>query len=67
VEKGTVRVADLCGAHEIAERVGVGSVQTVHAWRRRYPDFPKPIAQLRRGLIWDWQDVERWAKRIGRL
>jgi hypothetical protein len=41
-------------------------VQTVHAWRRRYDDFPAPVARLRQALIWAWPDVERWAKTTGR-
>ena len=29
----------------------------VHVWRDRYADFPKPVAELRRGPIWAWPDV----------
>jgi hypothetical protein len=61
-----VDVADLVGAAEIANRLGVGSVQTVHSWRRRHPDFPAPVAHLNQGIIWNWPDVERWAKATGR-
>ena len=57
----------LVGAAEIAERLKLAQVQTVHLWRRRYGDFPSPIAQLRQALIWYWPDVESWAKRTGRL
>jgi hypothetical protein len=56
----------LVGAAEIAERLGLAQVQTVHAWRRRYDDFPAPVARLRQALIWAWPDVERWAKTTGR-
>ncbi len=59
-------VAELVGAAEIAQRVGVTLPQTVHDWRRRHPDFPKPVATLRMGLIWYWPDVEAWASRTGR-
>jgi hypothetical protein len=38
-----------------------------HDWRRRYADIPEPVAQLRRTLIWNWPDVERWARKTGRL
>jgi hypothetical protein len=62
-----VNVEDLVGAAEIADRLGLAQSQTVHSWRRRYADFPEPIAHLRTALIWSWPDVERWAKRTGRI
>jgi hypothetical protein len=52
---------------QIAERMGVGHQQAIHTWRRRYPDFPAPVARLRQALIWNWPDVERWARATGRL
>ena len=58
---------DLVGAAEIAERLGLAQVQTVHSWRRRDLDFPEPIARLRQALIWSWPDIETWARRTGRL
>ena len=58
---------DLVGAAEIAERLGLAQVQTVHTWRRRYEDFPEPVARLKQALIWSWQDVEAWARSSGRV
>ena len=58
---------DLVGAAEIAERLGVAQVQTVHTWRRRYDDFPEPVARLKQALIWSWPDVLAWARSTGRL
>ena len=58
--------ADLVGVAEIAERLGC-SVQAVHAWKRRYPDFPQPIARLSMGLLWAWADIAEWATATGRL
>lgn len=58
--------SDLVGASEIAERLGVGT-SIVHDWRRRHQDFPQPIVRLAMGLLWAWQDVERWANATGRL
>ena len=63
----TLDADDLVGAAEIAERLGLAQVQTVHTWRRRYDDFPEPVARLRQALIWSWPDVDAWARSSGRL
>jgi chromosome partitioning protein len=57
----------LVGVTEIAARLGVASPHLVHDWRLRYADFPKPVKQLAMGLLWNWPDVERWARAKGRL
>lgn len=57
----------LVGTAEIAERLGLTDPRTVHSWRRRYPDFPPPVATLKTALVWAWPDVERWARTTGRL
>lgn len=57
----------LVGAHEIAERLGLSHVQSVHTLRKRHADFPEPIATLKTALIWDWRQVEEWARATGRL
>jgi hypothetical protein len=62
-----VDVDDLVGAAEIADRLNVSHAETVHAWRRRYPDFPQPVVHLQRAVLWSWPDVEAWAKATGRL
>lgn len=58
--------SELVGAAEIADRLGLAQVQTVHLWRKRYSDFPEPVAQLRTALIWAWPDVQNWAEGTGR-
>ena len=58
---------ELVGAAEIAERLDLAQVQTVHNWRRRHADFPEPVARLKQAMIWAWPDVEKWATRTGRL
>jgi hypothetical protein len=55
------------GAAEIAQRLGVARPNVIHDWRHRHADFPEPVAQLRQALVWSWPDVERWARRTGRL
>lgn len=57
----------LVGVSEIADRLDLDSPQTVRDWRRRVPDFPEPVAELAMGLVWNWPDVERWARGAGRL
>lgn len=63
----TIEVSDLVGAAEIAERLGLSHAQSVHSWRRRYSDFPAPVAQLSVGLIWSWKEIAAWAHETGRL
>lgn len=50
---------DLLGVTEIAERAGV-KLDTVQKWRQRHLDFPKPVAELAMGPVWEWSDVELW-------
>ena len=61
-----VRVDDLVGTVEIAQRLGVRDHNVVNTWRRRHSDFPAPVATLRLGRIWRWDDVEKWARKTGR-
>lgn len=58
---------ELVGAAEIAARLKVADAHVVHTWRERHPDFPEPVARLRRAMVWAWPDVETWARSSGRL
>lgn len=62
-----VNVDDLVGAAEIADRLRLSHVQSVHTLRKRYADFPEPVAQLRQAMVWSWPDIEKWARSTGRL
>ncbi|HEX9992461.1 MAG TPA: hypothetical protein VGB14_05995 [Acidimicrobiales bacterium] len=62
-----VDVDDIVSASEIAARLGAKQPSVVHDWRRRHADFPQPIARVKLGHLWAWPDVERWARRTGRL
>jgi hypothetical protein len=63
----TVRLKDLVGASEIAERLGLNKRSVVHDWRARNIGFPEPVLTLRMGHLWLWPEVERWARSTGRL
>jgi len=66
-ETGELRRSDLVGAHEIAERLNLAFPNIVHAWKNRLKDFPKPIALLSMGHIWDWKEIKKWAIKTNRL
>ncbi len=59
-------MGELVGAAEIASRLHVAR-QVVHQWRQRHDDFPEPVAVLKQAMIWAWPDVEKWARKTGRL
>jgi hypothetical protein len=61
-----VEVDQLVGAAEIADRLGLSVPQTVHDWRRRHADFPRPVAVLKMGMVWNWPDISKWAAQTGR-
>ena len=62
-----IRVADIVGAHEIATRLKGAHTSIVHVWRLRHKDFPKPMRILQAGMLWDWKEVEAWARKTNRL
>jgi predicted DNA-binding transcriptional regulator AlpA len=53
-------MAEVMGAAEIAQRLGV-SRQRVQQLVRR-PDWPEPIAELTMGKVWRTSDVEAWIR-----
>lgn len=58
-----VDVENLVGAYEIAKRLRLTNPHTVHVWRTRHTDFPKPVAKLKTAMIWDWNDVLNWMQK----
>lgn len=64
-----IDVDKLVGAAEIAELLDDISRQRVTQLTSR-PDFPKPVAVLKMGKVWDIEDVQEWIdarnKRLGR-
>lgn len=59
VQRPWLLTADLVGVAEIAQRAGV-KADTIHKWRSRHSDFPRPIAELAAGPVWSYAAVERW-------
>ena len=43
------------------------SRQRVNRIVATHADFPKPVAELMAGRVWERTDVEEWARRTGRL
>jgi hypothetical protein len=66
-----VDVEQLVGAGEVVRRLGLKRVQELHYYRRSDPSFPEAVfrvAEARGGAhVWYWPDIERWARRKGRL
>ena len=61
----------LVGSNEVARLLGFRNPQTVHYYKNHDPTFPKPVVILggdqRRSSIWYLPEIERWARRTGRL
>ena len=61
----------LVGSNEIAQRLGLRHPQHVHQFRSKDPTFPSPVATIGSPriptFVWYWPDVERWARKTGRL
>ena len=41
--------------------LGLSNWRGGHVYRRRYADFPTPIIEKGRCLLWKRSDVEKWA------
>lgn len=55
---------ELVGLYEIATIARV-SPQAVANWRKRFSDFPRPVAELRSGPVFKSSEVRQWLKRRG--
>lgn len=53
---GYIEIASWCAASRAA----------VTVWRKRYPDFPLPVAELKIGPVWWWPEMARWLDDTGR-
>lgn len=61
----------MVGAYDIAQRLGWRHPELVHHYLNTDPTFPRPVAAIggptRKTKVWMWPEVERWARRTGRL
>jgi predicted site-specific integrase-resolvase len=58
-------VAEPVGLSDIANRLGVAH-QTAKQWKLRGL-LPEPRWTVSGRPAWEWKDVERWARKTGRL
>lgn len=56
------RKPELWGVREVANYAGV-TPQAVSNWRKRYRDFPEPLAELHLGPVWCALDARAWVRR----
>lgn len=61
-----VRRVDLVSRVEIADILGL-TKQRVHQLVTTTRGFPRPVATLAIGQVWDRAEVEEWARSSGRL
>lgn len=56
-----VTMKELVGMKEIAERLDVPRT-TASMWHLRHATtgFPEPVADLRMGPVFEWEDVKKW-------
>ena len=52
-------------AAAVARRVGVGRA-AVSNWRRRYPDFPRPVGGGQNSPLFSWPEVAAWLVSTGK-
>ena len=51
---------DLLCPSEVAAALGLGNPGSVSVYRVRYPDFPAPVIEKGRCLLWHRADIEAW-------
>jgi hypothetical protein len=54
----------LMGTYEVAQLAGV-TTQAVSNWMVRRPEFPRPMAQLASGPVWDGAAMHKWLRDNG--
>jgi prophage regulatory protein len=55
----------LMGSSELSELIGVSRTRIQQL--TELPTFPRPVASLRAGRVWDRRDIDEWLGRSGRV
>lgn len=55
---------ELVGSQELTRLLGVNRARVYQLSQR--DDFPRPVAVLAMGSIWDLAEIKAWAERTGR-
>lgn len=58
---GPIDPNDLLDATEVAGLLGLSSRTAVSVYRRRYGDFPEPLIEKSRCVLWHRSAIEAWA------
>lgn len=56
-----IEIDDLADAADVAELIGLSNPNGVSVYRRRYADFPEPVVEKGRCLLWIRSDVVAWS------
>jgi predicted DNA-binding transcriptional regulator AlpA len=59
--------AELLDSREVAALIGLDNPNGVSVYRKRYDDFPEPVIEKARCVLWRRQDIEAWARKTGRV
>lgn len=54
---------DLVDSAEVAEILGLSNAGAVRVYRGRYEDFPAPVIERGRCVLWGRADIAKWKAR----
>jgi predicted DNA-binding transcriptional regulator AlpA len=57
-----VDLDDLINAAKVAEMIGLAQRNSVSTYRRRHADFPAPVIEDGRCVMWRRSDIKRWMR-----
>lgn len=57
---GLIDPDDLRDSEQVAETLGLTSHRAVAVYRRRYPDFPEPVFEHGRTVLWLAPHIDAW-------
>lgn len=58
-----VDVDELVDATTVAEILGLSARNAVSVYRKRHADFPDPVVERSRCVLWLRRDIEDWRRR----